>query len=66
MITAVFKEVATFNIDVASRDGNRIHQNAFGPCDNFVRKTIETERIKHGYSQIERTLLCSKMSLAWS
>ena len=27
--TAVFKKVATFNIDFVSRDGNRTHQNAF-------------------------------------
>ena len=45
--TAVFKKVATFNIDFASRDGNRTHQNAIRTCDsNFVRKTIEIEQIK--------------------
>ena len=36
--TAVFKKVA-FNIDFASRDGNRTHQNAFRLCDsNFVQQ----------------------------
>ena len=59
--------VATFNIDFASRDGNRTHQNAFRSCDsNFVRKTIEIERIKNFGNQIERTLLRSKKSLAMS
>ena len=39
--TAVFKKVATSNIDFASRDGNRTHQNVFRSCDsNFVRKRI--------------------------
>ena len=42
--TAVFKNAATLNIDFASGDGNRTHQNAFRSCDsNFVRKTIEIE-----------------------
>ena len=37
-ITAVFKNVATFNNDFALRDGNRAHQNTFRSCDrNFVR-----------------------------
>ena len=45
--TAVFKKVATFNIDFASHDGNRTHQNAFRSCDsNFIRKTIEIEWTK--------------------
>ena len=58
---------AVFNIDFASRDGNRTHQNAFRSCDsNFVRKTIEIERIKNFGSQIERTLLPSKKSFAMS
>ena len=38
-VTAVFKKVATFNIDSASRDSNRTHQNAFRSCDstaNFI------------------------------
>ena len=62
---AVFKKVATFNIDFASRDSNRTHQNAFMSCDsNFVCKTIEIEQIKNFGSQIEHTLLCSKKSLA--
>ena len=40
ILTAVFKKVATFNIDFASRDGNRTQQNAFRSCDsNFERKT---------------------------
>ena len=65
--TAVFKKVATFNIDFASRDGNRTHQKAFRSCDsNFVRKTIEIERIKNFGSQIERTLLRSKKWLVMS
>ena len=67
IITAVFKKVATFNIDFASRDGNRTHQNAFGSCDsNFVRKTIEIERTKNFDTEIERMLLHSKKSLAMS
>ena len=50
-----------------SRDGNRTQQNAFRSCDsNFVRKTIEIERIRNFYSQIKRTLLRSKTSLAMS
>ena len=41
-VTAVFKKVATFNIDFASRDADRTHQNAFKSCDsNFVHKTVE-------------------------
>ena len=65
--TAVFKKVATFNIDSASRDGNRTHQNAFRSCDSdFVHQTIEFERIKNFDSQIERKLLRSKKSLAMS
>ena len=65
--TAVFKKVATFNIDFASRDGNRAHQNTFRSYDgNFVRQTIEIERIKDSDSQIERTLLRFKKSLAMS
>ena len=67
IITAVFKKVATFNIDFASRDGNRTHQNAFRPCDsNFVRKTIEIERTKNFDTEIERMLPHSKKSLAMS
>ena len=47
-LTAVFKKVATFNIDFASSDGNRTHHNAFGSCDgNFVREIIEIKWIKH-------------------
>ena len=65
--TAVFKTVATFNIDFASRDGSRTHQNAFRSCDrNFVSKTIEVERTKKFYSKIQRTLLCSEKLLAMS
>ena len=65
--TAVFKEVATFNIEFESRDGNRTHQNAFRSCDsNFVRKTIEIECIRNFDSQMARTLLRSKKSLAKS
>ena len=64
MNTAVFKKVATFNIDFASRDGNRTHQIAFRSCDsNFVRKAIEIERTKNFDSQIERTLLRSKKEI---
>ena len=60
--TAVFKTVATFNIDFASRDGNRTHQNAFRLCDsNFVRQTIEIGRIKNFDS---RLLVSSTKSLA--
>ena len=45
---------ATLNIDFASRDGSKIHQNAFRPCDgNFVLITTEIEPTKHGDSQIE-------------
>ena len=67
IITAVFKKVATFNIDFASRDGNRTHQNAFRSCDsNFVRKTIEIERTKNFDTEIERMLPHSKKSLAMS
>ena len=67
MVTAVFKKVATFNIDFASCDGNRTHQNAFRSCDsNFVRKTIEIEWTKNFDSQIERTLPHSKKSLVMS
>ena len=52
--TAVFKKVATFNIDFVSHDGNRTHQIAFRSCDsNFVHKTIEIERTKNFDSQIE-------------
>ena len=66
-VTAVFKKVATFNIDFASRDGNRTHQIAFRPCDsNFIHKAIEIERTKNFHSQIERTLFRSKKSLAMS
>ena len=55
---AVYKNVAIFDINFA-------HQNAFRSCDgNFVHKTIQTERIKHGVSQIELTHLRSKISLA--
>ena len=65
--TAVFKKVATFNIDFASRDGNRTHQNAFRSCDsNFVRKTTEIERIKNFGSQIERTLFPSNYVVSLS
>ena len=65
--TAVFKKVATFNIDFASLDGNRTHQNAFRSCESsFVRKIIEIEQIKNFDNQIERTLLCSKNSLDMS
>ena len=65
--TAVFKKVATFNIDFASSDGNRTHQNAFRSRDsNFVRKTIEIEWTKNFDSQIEHTLLRSKKSLVMS
>ena len=65
--TAVFKKVATFNIDFASLDGNRTHQNAFSSCDsNFIRKTIETEPTKNFDSQIERRLFRSKKSLVMS
>ena len=67
IITAVFKIIATVNIDFASRDGNRTHQNPFRPCDsNFVRKTIEIERTKNFDTEIERTLSHSKKSLALS
>ena len=60
-----FKKVARFNIDFASREGNRTHQNAFRSCDsNFVRKTIEIERVKDFDSQIKHRLLCPKKSLA--
>ena len=66
-ITAVLIKVVTFNIDFASRDGNRTHQNAFRSCDsNFVYKTIEIERIKNFDNQIKRTLVHSKKSLAMS
>ena len=55
------KKVVTFNIDFASYDGNRTHQNAFRSCSgNFLRKTIETEQIKYDDNQIEHTLLRSK------
>ena len=65
--TVVFKKVATFNIDFASRDGNRTHQNVSKSCDsNFVCKTIEIEQIKNFRIQIERTLLRCKKSLAMS
>ena len=48
-------------------DGNRTHQNAFRSCDsNFVRKTIEMVWIKNFDSQMERTPLRSKKSLAMS
>ena len=60
--TVVFKKVTTLNIDFASPDGNRTHQNG----SNFVRKTIEIGRTKNFDSQIKRTLLRSKMSLAMS
>ena len=54
-VTAVFKKVATFDIDFASRDGNRTHQNAFRSCDsNFVRQSIEIERIEN-FRQPNRT-----------
>ena len=47
-ITAIFRKVVTFNIDITSRDGNLTHQIAFRSCDsNFVRKTIEIERTKN-------------------
>ena len=63
--TAVFKKVATFNIDFASRDGNRAHQNAYRSCDNsFVHKTKEIELRKHGDGKIECTPLRSKDWLA--
>ena len=45
--TAIFRKVATFSIDFASRDSNRTHQNAFRSCDsNFVSQTIKIEQIK--------------------
>ena len=62
-----FEKVATFSIDFESRDSNRTHQVAFRSCDsNFERKTMEIERTKYFDSQIERTLLRSKKSLAMS
>ena len=67
ILTAVLKKVATFNIDFASRDGNRTHQNALKSCDsNFIHKTIEIERTKNFDSQIERRLFRSKKSLVMS
>ena len=67
LFTAAFKKVATFNIDFASHDGNRTHQNSFWSCDsNFVRKTIEIERPKNFDSLVDRTLPHSKKSLVMS
>ena len=54
--------IATFNIDFASCEGNRTHENGFGSCDsNFVRKTIEC--IKHDDSQ-PRSQHCLSTALA--
>ena len=65
MNNAALFQVTTQNIDFASHDGNRTHQNTFRSCDsNFSRETIEIEQIQQGDSQIERTLLRSKKSLA--
>ena len=75
--TAVFKKVATFNIDFASRDGNRTHQNAFRSCDsNFVRKTIEIELTKTSTAKsnvrffvLESCWLCREFissSISWN
>ena len=59
--TAVFKKVATFNIDFASRDGFRTQKIAFRSYDsNFVRRIMEIEQIKHVDIQVERTIGRSK------
>ena len=63
--TAIFKKVATFKIDFASRDIKWTHKNAFRSCDsNFTCQTVETEWIKNFDSQIKCTLLHSKKSFA--
>ena len=40
--TAIFKKVATFNIDFALRDGNGTHQNAFMSCNVDVATFTKT------------------------